>query len=73
MRNIMISICSFVMVFCLLVCSFGPLAGGIVSAHPGALPAAQKFSDQELDELMGPIALYPDPANGKHEIPGTST
>src|SRR5438093_1540404 len=29
-------------------------------ATPAAAPAAGKFSQQELDQLLAPIALYPD-------------
>ncbi len=31
------------------------------TAEPPPTPAYQPLSDQELDQLLGPIALYPDP------------
>jgi hypothetical protein len=42
------------------------LAGALLSvraqtAVPPPMPAYQPLSDQQLDQLLGPIALYPDP------------
>jgi hypothetical protein len=49
--------------FALLLCGF---AGATLSvpaqtAVPPPSPAYQPYSDQQLDQLLGPIALYPDP------------
>ena len=38
----------------------GPLASAW-AMNPMAAAQAERFSDDELDELLSPIALYPDP------------
>jgi len=42
----------------LVVCLAAPLS---VQALEGELPQTNLFTDQELDNLLAPIALYPDP------------
>jgi len=47
----------------ILLCVF---AGTVISTHaqmaaPPPMPAGQPVSDAQLDQLLGPIALYPDP------------
>jgi hypothetical protein len=37
-----------------------PPAGAVPASTPAPAPAAAKFSQQELDQLLAPIALYPD-------------
>jgi hypothetical protein len=45
------------------VCWCGPAALTVSAqvAPPSPLPAYQPLTDQQLDTLLGPIALYPDP------------
>jgi hypothetical protein len=48
-----------------LFCALGTLP---VSAQPAVPPLVQTYqplSDQQLDQLLGPIALYPDPLLGE--------
>ena len=49
-----------------LLCSFSLAAGGFAQAPAAqdAVVAVQPFTSDELDQLLGPIALYPDPLIG---------
>jgi len=44
-----------------LSCGPAALPASAQLAVPPPLPAFQPLSDQQLDQLLGPIALYPDP------------
>ena len=46
-----------------LVCVFAGAATSVRAqpAVPPPMPAYQPLSSQQLDQLLGPIALYPDP------------
>src|SRR5580658_9882404 len=44
-----------------LLCSLSLAAAGFAQAPAAQGAAAQPFTSDELDQLLGPIALYPDP------------
>jgi len=44
-----------------LLCGLAALPSSAQVAVPPPMPAYQPLSDQQLDQLLGPIALYPDP------------
>jgi len=48
-----------------LFCSLGALPVSAQPAVPPLVPVYQPLSDQQLDQLLGPIALYPDPLLGE--------
>ena len=48
-------------VFLALALSGGPLAGGASAMLLQYEPAGEDFSPEQLDNLLAPIALYPDP------------
>src|SRR5580700_8421473 len=48
-----------------LFCALGALPASAQPAVPPLVPAYQPLSDQQLDQLLGPIALYPDPLLGE--------
>jgi hypothetical protein len=56
-NNLMLALTSAVVMCC------GPAALPVSAqvAVPPPMPAFQPLSDQQLDQLLGPIALYPDP------------
>jgi hypothetical protein len=45
----------------ILVCGLALAARAQDDGAPPPMPAAQTFSTAQLDQLMGPVALYPDP------------
>src|SRR5579871_4453035 len=45
----------------ILLCAAGALPLRAQEATPPPAPAYQALSPDQLDELLGPIALYPDP------------
>ncbi len=70
MKRVTESVATMLVVACLLVnlCSAKTKTPPVVSAVPSSvstesatLPLDGKFSDDELDDLLSPIALYPDP------------
>jgi hypothetical protein len=44
-----------------LLCGLNAMPVSAQPAVPPPMPAYQPLSDQQLDQLLGPIALYPDP------------
>jgi hypothetical protein len=48
-----------------LFCGAGAATVSAQPLYPTAAPAYQPLSDQQLDQLLGPIALYPDPLLGE--------
>ncbi|MCI0387709.1 MAG: DUF3300 domain-containing protein [Acidobacteria bacterium] len=43
------------------LCYMTSMAGPISTREPVGSPMAEAFTEEELDELLAPIALYPDP------------
>ena len=48
-----------------LFCALGAVPVSAQIPVPPLMPAYQPLSDQQLDNLLGPIALYPDPLLGE--------
>jgi len=52
--------------FCIVACLAAfPVSRAQQASAPAAAPAGKTFSQQELDELLAPIALYPDALLGQ--------